>query len=269
MNVVWRIFINQGKMSVKAMVQKVGGFNGMGTEDCVIKVALVSEVDIGGCLGHSNHEVIEFKISVDRRKSASKTSALDMRRVNFSLLREFYPCRKTHEVWAGRWIENWLSARSQRILINVTGTSGTSGTYRASLVRATNDVLQDSILVPVLFYLFINDLDEGADASSNMFPIVYVHDFEMLKSTSMNVGVSFLTLAGHSLPFQNQAWEEAILKKKPIVGEKKQMTEANVKEIIWSASHDVKMESESFLLYQALIGSWSILACCPLEQVES
>lgn len=37
MNVVWKIFISQGKMSVEAMVQKVGGFNDTGTEDCVIK----------------------------------------------------------------------------------------------------------------------------------------------------------------------------------------------------------------------------------------
>ncbi|KAF4803099.1 hypothetical protein TURU_020612 [Turdus rufiventris] len=40
-------------------------------------------------LGHINHYKIEFKISVDMRKSASKTSTLDMRRADFRLLREY------------------------------------------------------------------------------------------------------------------------------------------------------------------------------------
>lgn len=36
------------------------------------------------CFGHSDLEVSELKIHVDRRKSASKTSAPDMRRADFS-----------------------------------------------------------------------------------------------------------------------------------------------------------------------------------------
>ncbi|TRZ07689.1 hypothetical protein HGM15179_019421 [Zosterops borbonicus] len=49
----------------------------------VNRETLMSEVVIGDHFGHSEHEGIEFKISVDRRKSASKTSALDMRRADF------------------------------------------------------------------------------------------------------------------------------------------------------------------------------------------
>ncbi|KAJ7417076.1 hypothetical protein WISP_66899 [Willisornis vidua] len=41
----------------------------------VSRVDLMSKAEIGVHLGHSNHEVIEFKISVDKRKSTSKTSA--------------------------------------------------------------------------------------------------------------------------------------------------------------------------------------------------
>ncbi|KAJ7399987.1 hypothetical protein BTVI_109646 [Pitangus sulphuratus] len=41
--------------------------------------SLMSEVEMG--FGHSDHEVIEFKSSVDRRKSANKTSTLDMSRL--------------------------------------------------------------------------------------------------------------------------------------------------------------------------------------------
>ncbi|KAJ7410618.1 rna-directed dna polymerase from mobile element jockey-like [Pitangus sulphuratus] len=49
---------------------------------------LVNKVEIGGRLGHSDHEAIKFKISVDRKKSAIKPSTLDMRRADFRLLRE-------------------------------------------------------------------------------------------------------------------------------------------------------------------------------------
>lgn len=54
----------------------------------VDRVDLMSKVEIGGCLGHIDHKMIKFKISVDRQKSASKIPALDMRRTGFRLLRE-------------------------------------------------------------------------------------------------------------------------------------------------------------------------------------
>ncbi|RMC15443.1 hypothetical protein DUI87_07634 [Hirundo rustica rustica] len=54
-------------------------------------VDLMSEVEIGSRLGHSDHKAIKFKISVDRRKSASKTSTLYRKREHFSLLRELIP----------------------------------------------------------------------------------------------------------------------------------------------------------------------------------
>ncbi|KAJ7423786.1 hypothetical protein BTVI_08789 [Pitangus sulphuratus] len=51
------------------------------------RVGLVDKVEIGGRHGHSDHEATDFKISVDRRKSASKTSNLVMRRADFRLIR--------------------------------------------------------------------------------------------------------------------------------------------------------------------------------------
>ncbi|KAJ7399383.1 hypothetical protein BTVI_115488 [Pitangus sulphuratus] len=54
----------------------------------VNRVDLVSKAQIGDRLGHSDHEVIEFKISVNRKKSANKSSTLDVRRADFRLLRE-------------------------------------------------------------------------------------------------------------------------------------------------------------------------------------
>ena len=58
---------------------------------------LVGDVVIGGRLGHSDHEVVEFKIYGDRRKSATKTSSLDMGKADFRLLRELVskvPCHR-------------------------------------------------------------------------------------------------------------------------------------------------------------------------------
>ncbi|KAJ7410017.1 LINE-1 reverse transcriptase [Willisornis vidua] len=54
----------------------------------MVRGDLVREVEIGGCLGYSDHEVIEFQVSADRRKSASKTLTLNMRKADFRLLRE-------------------------------------------------------------------------------------------------------------------------------------------------------------------------------------
>jgi len=50
--------------------------------------SVVCEVQIGGCLGHSNHEVAESKIFSHRRKSAMKTSTFDMEKLDFRLARE-------------------------------------------------------------------------------------------------------------------------------------------------------------------------------------
>lgn len=79
----------------------------------------MGEEAVGGCLGCSNHEVVEFKIFGDRKKTAMKTWTVDMGRADFRLCMELVSnipqatAFETIEIHQWRSLSKYNSLRAQ------------------------------------------------------------------------------------------------------------------------------------------------------------
>ncbi|KAK4806138.1 hypothetical protein QYF61_001061 [Mycteria americana] len=77
---------------------------------------LVGDVMVGGCLGHSDHEMVELKIFSVMRKKDSRVATLDFRRANFKLLGELISRVPWESAFEGLGVHECWSAFKNHLL---------------------------------------------------------------------------------------------------------------------------------------------------------
>ncbi|XP_040977464.1 uncharacterized protein LOC121232961 [Aquila chrysaetos chrysaetos] len=82
----------------------------------VNREGIVGDVLVGGCLGHSDHEMVEFKIFSVMRKQDSRVATLDFRRANFKLFRELLSRVPWESAFEGLGVHECWSVFKQHLL---------------------------------------------------------------------------------------------------------------------------------------------------------